>query len=87
MSQQIIIARAYCDDHMQACYQAYNTATGRTTCITNYTDYTSRLAETGWVYTGHHSGAYTYARRMSQPLTLPLDWQMARESIDQNQDW
>ena len=91
MTQQIIISRAWCDDHLAECLQSYDTGTGKTHHIEELTAEEARLKEFGYIYTGHNGGQYTYTRRASQPLILPLEWQMAvearRETIDIDQDW
>ena len=89
MAQKIVIARAWCDQHLDECLQSYNTGTGQTRHIEELTAEQNRLEELGYIYTGHESGEFTYTRRTSQPLTLPLDWQMARETKEPEyiQDW
>jgi hypothetical protein len=89
MAQQIIITRAWCEEHLAECLQSYDPGTGKTRHVEDYQAEQKRLAELGYIYTGNHGGQYTYTRRMSQPLSLPLDWQMARESKEPEyiQDW
>lgn len=91
MADQIIISRAYCDDHLGECWQTYNTATMQTRCI-DYATEKKRLELSGYVYTGHRAGQYTWTLRKSAPLALPLDWQMAIEARETKepeyiQDW
>jgi len=90
MAQTVTLSRTYCDDHMGECWQAHNEATGKTECI-DYTTEVKRLELSGYVYTGHRAGLYTYALRKSAPLALPLDWKMAIEErpeyVDVYQDW
>jgi len=89
--QKVILSKAYCDDHMGECWQAYDESTMQTRCELSYTEASQRLKAQGYVYTGHKAGQYTYTLRKSAPLALPLDWQMAieerREYIDVDQDW
>jgi hypothetical protein len=89
MAQKIIITRAFCEEHLQECLQSHNESTGTTSHVENYSQEKQRLGELGYVYTGNHGGQYVYTRRMSQPLALPLDWQMARETQEPEyiQDW
>lgn len=89
MAQKIIITRAWCEEHLAECLQSYNESTGKTSHIADYTAERKRLAELGYTYTGNHGGQYVYTRRMSQPLALPLDWEMARETKQPEyiQDW
>ena len=89
MAQKIIITRAWCEEHMSECLQSYNESTGKTAHVEDYAAEQKHLAELGYIYTGNRSGQYTYTRRMSQPLALPLDWQMAQDSKQPEyiQDW
>lgn len=69
--------------------QSYNDATGQTAHVADYAQERARLAELGYIYTGNKAGQFTYTRRTSQPLTLPLDWQIALEAKEPEyiQDW
>lgn len=89
MAQRIIITRTWCDEHLAECLQSHNESTGKTSHVENYGAERARLGELGYVYTGNHGGQYVYTRRASQPLTLPLDWQMASETNQPEyiQDW
>lgn len=90
MAQQIILTRAWCDEHLAECWQSHNTATMQTRCIASYTAEKQRLEEHGYIYTGHRAGQYTYTLRKSAPLIpLSIDWQMARDTREPEyvQDW
>lgn len=89
MAQKIHLSNTWCDEHLARCWQSYNEGTGENKHI-NYTQETKALPLRGYIYTGHRAGVFTYSLRKSQPLALPLDWQMAieeRESVDEYQDW
>mgnify|MGYP001586841442 CR=1 FL=1 len=93
MAIRIQIARAWCDACLASCYQAYDESTGIRSHVGNTTAdlgaYTAPLKERGF-YISHRGGVYTATLYKSQPLALPLDWQMAieeRESVDVDQDW
>lgn len=102
MAQQITLAPAWCDNHLAQCWHSYNHQTGITSHLGNPEGIQpaelaklgaefARLKELGYII-AHRSGTYTATRYTSQPLALPLDWQMALESrepeyIDIDQDW
>lgn len=68
----VVIDRAWCDEHLDTCYQAHNRSTGRTTCIKDLTAYKHNLEQSGYYYAGRHSGMYIYNRRQpSAPLMEP----------------
>jgi len=91
MANTVVLSRTYCDEHMSECWQSFDEGTGKTACVPSYTEETQRLKASGYVYTGHRAGQYTYALRKSTPLALPLAWQMAIEErpeyVDVDQDW
>ena len=98
--QKIIITRAWCEIHLADCFQAYNEQTGEHYHVgnpesidpsgtTELAEERHRLEELGY-YCRHNSGVWIFIRRLSQPLALPLDWQMAfeeRETVDTYQEW
>ena len=90
MANTVTLSRAYCENHLAECWQSYDESTRRTRCV-DYTTETKRLELSGYVYTGHRAGQYTYALRKSAPLALPFDWQMVIEErpeyVDVDQDW
>lgn len=93
MAHRIQIARAWCDECLQDCFFSYDESTGRKEHLgastTDLGRKSEELKERGFV-ASHRSGVFTYTRYNSQPLALPLDWQMAgdeRESVDVYQDW
>ena len=87
LSEEIVIARAWCKECLRDCFQAYNETTGRHTHLgpetTDLVTYTDELKTKGFQYGGHHSGTWKYYRRVNQPLALnthDLDWVMAMEA-------
>jgi len=93
MAHRIQIARAWCDECLSQCFFARDESTGTNQHLGASTSDLGRKSEElkarGFL-ASHRSGVFTYTLYKSQPLALPLDWQMAieeRESVDQEQDW
>jgi hypothetical protein len=96
MSQDIVLDTRWCDEHWGKCYFAFHEETATWQHIGSFSDMATFIAKMKTEFgfqCKQRSGIYTLYRRKSQPLTLPLDWQMAqnadqeREPIDPAQDW
>lgn len=101
MPNRIHLSPAWCNEHLAQCWHSRNEQTGVTSHLGDpesidpaETDALaaemSKLKELGYSERRAYPG-YTMTRYTSQPLTLPLDWQMASderpEYVDVDQDW
>jgi hypothetical protein len=86
MAQMIILSKAWCDEHFDACWFAFDEGTGITTHIDDYTQAKQDLTDHGYTYIGHRAGTFRYTRRAWALTTLPLDWQMALDADRQDAD-
>lgn len=92
MANRIQIARAWCDEHLAQCWEAYDEGTGVHEHLgaSNAAKW-EELKAKGY-QPAHRGGVYTFTLYKAQPLALQLDWQMALktrepEYIDIEQDW
>jgi hypothetical protein len=97
MSEEIVIARAWCKECLRDCFQSYNESTGQHKHIgpdtSDLAAYTADLKSFGFRFGGHRSGTFRFYRYKSQPLVIEaqqLDWLMSMEvkvEAEVEQDW
>ena len=99
MAQQITLSPAWCDEHLAQCWHINENGITRSLCnpesiqpagTATMAAKMAELKEKG--YTARHTyPGYTLTRYASQPLALPIDWQIANEErpeyVDVDQDW
>ena len=101
MPNKIILAPAWCEDHLAQCYYSHDENTGITKHLGNIDSIfpaqsqelaaeMNRLEGIGYKPAHRGGGEYTLTRYNDRLANLPLDWQMAAEeraSVDEYQDW
>jgi NOL1/NOP2/fmu family ribosome biogenesis protein len=100
MPEQITLARVWCNEHLAQCWHINENGMTRPLCSKESIQPAgsatlgakiAELKEKGFTIS-HHYPQYVATRYKSQPLALPLDWQMAIEERQTKepeyiQDW
>lgn len=94
----IILCPEWCEEHLAQCWHICKDGIWTSLCNPDsiepagtvvFATKMQELKEKGYI-ARHTYPSYTLTRYAAQPLTLPLDWQMAseeRQEIDVDQDW
>jgi hypothetical protein len=99
MAEQIVLAQAWCNEHLAQCWHINEHGTTRPLCnkesirpagAATLGAKMAELKEKGFIIS-HRYPQYVATRYKSQPLALPIEWQMAIEEQTKEteyiQDW